>query len=240
MLLVSIHRKPRQVWHLTIGAFVVMGTLLGLFAGPLRGADVRQDVRAGTSQLVLLYDASLSQRALYVSPMSELGAPTFKERVATGVVGAKMADQIKVASFAQRFLLSPLWVKSESDIQRAFEQVLQPDNVGPSPIWDAVVASIEAFGPEASRRTLLLVSDGRASGNAHGFDEAVERAKAARVTVFACHVVALSQRSLEADRPGDPAFRLKQLAVSTGGRYSEPTLREVTRAIADLLANPRR
>lgn len=132
----------------------------------------------------------------------------------------KDEDGVRVASFGDRFLLSPDWVSGFSAIWRAFESVAQPWGER-SPIWDAIYSSVDAFDGTAARRIIFVVSDGKASGNIHGFEEALNRTMKGNVAVYAANVVGRRTRGLLAEQPGHPAARLKKIAEATKGAYGE-------------------
>lgn len=51
----------------------------------------------------------------------------------------------------------------DADAARAAEAADEP--TGPSPLWDAVAAAVEALSTASGRRALIVVTDGRATGN---------------------------------------------------------------------------
>jgi hypothetical protein len=142
-------------------------------------------------------------------------------------------DAIRVASFGDRFLLSPGWASGFAAIWEAFERITQPSG-DRSPIWDAIYSSVDAFEETPGRRVIFLVSDGKASGNVHGFDEALDRARRGKVAVFAANVVGRNSRGLQADQPGHPAARLKKLAEAMNGDYAEMV---TTKALPEFFGN---
>ena len=68
----------------------------------------------------------------------------------------------------------------------------------PSPIWDAIDAIVKALAGAPEPRVLLLMSDGRSTGNALSLDDAERRAIAAR---------RVDQRRQRGRRVADPAIR---------------------------------
>ena len=66
------------------------------------------------------------------------------------------------------------------------QKALDPEDIdthGPSPMWDAIDAAVTALAPTSGRRAVILVSDGRATGNRQSPEEVGLRATAAGVTV---------------------------------------------------------
>ena len=93
--------------------------------------------------------------------------------------------------------------------------------LGPSPIWDAVDAAVAALAQASGRRAVLLVTDGRATGNRPGPEESGARAIAAGVTV---NVVGEDwEMTLRQDATTGvrvrPGVALEWIANATGGLY---------------------
>ena len=57
------------------------------------------------------------------------------------------------------------------------------ERFGPSPIWDALDEAIRVLAPEPGRRVVILVSDGRSTGNTVSAQAVVDRAVTAGVVV---------------------------------------------------------
>jgi hypothetical protein len=190
-------------------------------------------------RLVLLYDNSSSQHLeLYARPdLQPLNRMIFERRrdqaIRALVDTAGGLIDVRLASFGERILLSPGWARTVPEVRKAFDSVWQPG--GPSPIWDAVVRVVDALEPGVRSTAILLVSDGKASANALGFDEARARAGSASVRVFVAAMNAPFGRRLNQSRPGDPTLRLKQLAETTGGQYIETALDDLPTTLARLV-----
>lgn len=225
---------------LTCVAAVLAASWLGLSltGSSWSGLGNPQAPNARPTKLVLLYDNSNSQHLVLYgrTPIFDTtGMPYTRDEVARTVAANLDADtNVRVASFGERILLSSSWVRTRADIQWAFESVTQSRD-SPSPIWDGVYSVVEALEASPDRRVILLFSDGKASANIHGFAEALERARRSAVTVNVVVVVASKTKTLEADRPGDPAERLKKMADATGGRYVERNLTEVPAYCGDFV-----
>src|SRR6185295_12955972 len=91
-----------------------------------------------------------------------------------------------------------------------------------SPVWDAIYSSIELFDDGPERRILFVLTDGKASGNVHGFDEARRRVQEAKVVVYAANSGQTLHVKPHDDLADRPAARLRALAEATGGEYAEP------------------
>jgi VWFA-related protein len=94
--------------------------------------------------------------------------------------------------------------------------------MGPSPIWDAVYDTISALQKESGKRTVILLADGRSTGNVHGLDETITRALAAGISI---HVVSAAEDDLVAVDASNaalvrPSAYLNTLAEVTGGSFA--------------------
>ena len=148
---------------------------------------------------------------------------------------------MRVATFGETFKVSATWERASDALVSAVDNVVVEDR-GRSPVWDAVYGGVDLLEATPDRRAILLISSGRATGNVHGFDEALDRARLSRVVVHAaCPSHGDSfPKTLDADNPNSPCARLKRLADATRGRYSEPWVsrpqdRELERFVADVV-----
>jgi VWFA-related protein len=95
--------------------------------------------------------------------------------------------------------------------------------LGASPAWDAVDAGATLLEAQPGRRAIVLVTDGRSSGNVHSLDDAILHAAAADVSVS---IVGEAQAEII---PQDgkrwaivrPAVFLQSMAEMTGGGYAD-------------------
>ena len=77
-------------------------------------------------------------------------------------------DRIRVGGIAREPTLAPAFSSNPRDILAASRAVLsfrREDRYGPSPIWDAMDRALDVLEPESGLRALILVSDGRGTGN---------------------------------------------------------------------------
>lgn len=118
-------------------------------------------------------------------------------------------------------------------------------NGGASPLWDTLDALVRSLAAGDGRRAIVVITDGRTTGNMLAFGEVLPRLQQSGVPVyFIC-----------AERPGeppwiaDPARRLRQISAATGGRYStikkysgvsRPNPKEVGRAIRQVVDDIRK
>jgi VWFA-related protein len=90
-----------------------------------------------------------------------------------------------------------------------------------SPIWDAVDLALPFFANEPGRRAIVLVTDGRASGNSSHVEDVAKRAAEVGVAVSIVELEA-TPRTLEmigTPAVPSPAPFLRMLAAATGGTY---------------------
>jgi hypothetical protein len=92
----------------------------------------------------------------------------------------------------------------------------------PSLIWDGVCAAAEALADAPGRRILILVTDGRATGNRLGFADALDRVRQTGTVVHAIRVnPRVGQGGWIEDLSVDPSDNLKALAKASGGTFLE-------------------
>ena len=97
------------------------------------------------------------------------------------------------------------------------------DRIGPSPLWDGVQTAVEALELEWRRRAIVMVTDGRATGNVHGMAYVMGHAIAASVSINIVAVptgMFLPQGGTAAARVRPSAW-LEEMAGATGGAYAE-------------------
>jgi Mg-chelatase subunit ChlD len=141
------------------------------------------------------------------------------------------ADRARLGVFGTTIALTPTALSGRVAIARAASGFAGVEG-GPSPVWDALNASAVALDTAAGRRAVIVVTDGRSTGNRISFAEIVARLEQARLPVF---VVALD---LKRPPTPDPGVRLRQLAERTGGRYflakRDGVAAAIKRAVASL------
>ena len=95
--------------------------------------------------------------------------------------------------------------------------------LGGSPAWDAVDEAVTVLESEPGRRAIILVTDGRSTGNVRSLDEAIRHATEAGVSVF---VVGegldeeIYQDNWTVKAQVRPTVSLEGLARTTGGAYA--------------------
>lgn len=138
-------------------------------------------------------------------------------------------DMVRISTFnGPPTFLTP-FTSDRPTLDRAvkqFEALTSADRYGPSPIWDALVATAEAPPTSADGRVLphviLLITDGRATSNRLQLNSAIDRLVALNTIVC---VIGIPAR-VEFSGGGrvfvvDPAPFLKRVADATGGLHLE-------------------
>ena len=96
------------------------------------------------------------------------------------VPALRPGDRARIGGIANRLVLSPAFtsVRKELIVRGAEGPRLSTRRqvTVASPIWDAVQESVRALEPEPGRRGIVLVSDGRATGNTIAATEAIQSA----------------------------------------------------------------
>jgi VWFA-related protein len=140
------------------------------------------------------------------------------------VGGLSAQDTVRIGAFAKSLTLSPPFRANLRGLLAAARTALRPrktDSFGPSPIWDAVYTSVGALVAEEGRRAVVLVTDGRASGNRRSLEEVAVYATLAAVSI---NIVG-QDSDLVLFQQGTSGIRvragasLEWLAAATSGRY---------------------
>jgi hypothetical protein len=133
-------------------------------------------------------------------------------------------DRWRLGIVAKRIALGPAFTSDREELQRSADALLtlaEGERYGPSPIWDAVDAGVSAFESRTGKKAIVLLSDGRTTGNRIGLAAVTRRALAARIPVTVICTGAGLMFQLERNQVlmVDPGVALEQLARETGGRY---------------------
>ena len=133
-------------------------------------------------------------------------------------------DRVQAGAFARQISISPPFAGNSKAFLTAVRKTLDPrdeETLGPSRLWDALDEAIKALVTSEGRRSVLVVTDGQATGNRDGPQEVAPRAVAAGVAVS---VVGLDwERTIRQDAETGvrvrPGVALEWIAGATGGRY---------------------
>jgi hypothetical protein len=227
-----LHREPivaheRRPWRvvpwtlesrLTVNDFEVSRDQVPCVVDSASPADTRLAV-------ALLLDVSSSSQVRFdhiLKAVRKFVVPTLRpsDRLSVVRIGGKEG------------VVATPFTSAASEVVKAAETVLAPSaghpmtvnlgfGYGPSPIWDAVDGAVTALRAERDTRGVILLTDGRATGNRVGIDEVVGRAVEAGVPVSVVGAVVarvLRQDAVTAARVRPKVF-IEGMADETGGVY---------------------
>jgi len=133
-------------------------------------------------------------------------------------------DRWRFGSFAQQLRMGSELSSDAAALRAATGAILNvPDaeRFGPSPAWDAADAGVTALEGERGRRSVVLITDGRSTGNRRGLVELVRHAVAAGVPISVIGPVG-EQRYTVSESTAlivNSTLGLQTLAAETGGAY---------------------
>jgi hypothetical protein len=146
-------------------------------------------------------------------------------------------DRLRLSTVGGRAFSTPFRAEVpdlKRDVRRALDQG-DDDGYGATPLWDALHDAITVLAREPEPRAILLLSDGRATGNRHGLVEIADYAMAHHVLVHVIvrHAAQRIRQSAESAVLVQPAAPIEVMAIYTGGNlYTYP---EAQREVAELL-----
>ena len=132
-------------------------------------------------------------------------------------------DRARLALVASPVAFGPwLPVGRPADTNMA-RSLLDRAGAEPSPIWDAIDAAAQLLAGSKAPRSIIVISDGRATGNALGLEDVAARAAAIGVSITAISEADEKVLPQGADAPARvrPDASLQWLADHTGGVYLE-------------------
>jgi hypothetical protein len=140
--------------------------------------------------------------------------------------GFRPADRVRVGSVGRQLTMGPRFTSDAAEIKSTWQALFEAPPVewlGPSPIWDAVEGAVAALADESGHRAIVLVTDGQASGNVHGYSEVSAQAALSGVsvsTVTEDSMLPTIPMTTMASYGVDPALRLRSMADFTGGSFA--------------------
>jgi VWFA-related protein len=168
--------------------------------------------------LVVLFDISASMDSTLKRNVIRSGVEKgFVDRLAP-------RDRVHVGAFGKQISIGPPIVGNPRALIAAVRRALDPreaDRLGPSPIWDAVDSAVTALAQADGRRAVLLVTDGRGTGNRHSPEDVATRAALSGVAVSVLgedFEMTLRQDANTGVRVR-PGVALRYIASATGGLY---------------------
>jgi len=157
---------------------------------------------------VVVFDVSSSAGGLSIADAAK--------RVANA---ARKGDSIRIATFARKILISDTRLFDDASASKAAREVSQQG--GPSPLWDALHASLTAVESDSGIRAAAVFTDGMATGNDKGFSEIEEVAAASGVIVSAVGMGDNALRAASTMRAVGRNDAIRRLVEGTGGNYIE-------------------
>ena len=168
--------------------------------------------------LVVLFDISASMDSTLKRNVIRSGVEKgFVDRLAP-------RDRVHVGAFGKQISIGPPIAGNPRALIAAVRRALDPrdaDRLGPSPIWDAVDSAVTALAQADGRRAVLLVTDGRGTGNRHSPEDVAARAALSGVAVSVLgedFEMTLRQDGNTGVRVR-PGVALRYIANATGGMY---------------------
>jgi VWFA-related protein len=137
-------------------------------------------------------------------------------------------DRARIGSFSETIRIDPEgFTSSHSALRQILDENLQAE--GPTPLWNATVAAMDALVNEDGRRVVLLFTDGRNTpdpGRNLTFDEVRLRAQTTDVMVYAIGLAGTRCVSLSPPPPGSGVLfqRRRPGGVGGGGGQRGPRL----------------
>ena len=156
------------------------------------------------------------------SPSMKLSGGAFGGAAREFVASLDAADRWRAGEFADRILFSRAFAPGRSPFRlepREPIAVRERAVRGGSPLWDALHHSVELLADQPGRRSLLVFTDGRASGNDYSLDEVAEFSVDNAASVSA--IVPVRSVGIRQNRETiaviSPEANLDRLARYTGG-----------------------
>jgi hypothetical protein len=160
------------------------------------------------------YEQLLAFRAKYPGIRS---IPDLRVELPRSLVSGLRPDAaVQFGSFGRIIQFSRVVGPDRRALEAAMAETEQDG--GPSPIWDALSRAAASLAARDGDRVVLLITDGRASGNVLGFDDALKDALSAGVRVYVFDMHSASDRRILDDADG-PSRDLRRIALNTNGEY---------------------
>lgn len=168
--------------------------------------------RTGPASVVLLLDVTRSN-AWRARPLDQ--------QLGDFAAALDPNDHLMLATIGPSIALSPFQPATHdirADVRRAVDEGLQR-GVHNSPIWDAAYRAITVLAAQPPPRMILLLSDGRATGNRYGLIEIADFAMANGITIniLLRHTAATIRQTTDTAVLVQPGVPLEALATYTGG-----------------------
>jgi VWFA-related protein len=171
---------------------------------------------AAAPSMVVLLDSTLSTHWT-------IRSASYVQVIERFVAALAPTDRVRMGVIARTLRLSKAPTSDRRQLVRDTQELLvlpEEDRQGPSPIWDATLVAVETLATESGQRAVVLVTDGRASGNVTGLREVAIHAISAGVSVSsvtACEERVMIGQTRTTAASVAPGRQLAWLAGMTGG-----------------------
>lgn len=200
--------------------------LAGVFAIAQRPGEAR--TAAGASILreslsvTFLYELTIGVTNQSVS--SDDGLKILTEELLSNL---NSDDSLRFGFVARHLFLSRRFAANElADFySKVVMTTVVPDNerFGPSPLCDELYRVVSTIADDEGRRAVIIVTDGRSTGNLRGLDELIAHARDSSVSISAMDYAPaewfLPDRAERARFAANPADMMRDIASATAGRY---------------------
>jgi hypothetical protein len=142
--------------------------------------------------------------------------------------GLQAGEEARIGGFAQELHLSPAFSRDGRVLRKALDAAFshkKETTYGPSPIWDHTYTVVDELARAEGRRSIILFTDGRATGNRRSIHDLAERCIQAGVSLNVLSYdrqvyIRQDETSAVVVRPRNP---LLWIAEVTGGRLLGPS-----------------
>ena len=125
---------------------------------------------------------------------------------------------------SHRLTLGDQFTEDRDHLTRSWRAMLainREEHAGPSRIWDVAARAIQVLASEQGTRTLILITDGYATGNRLTPDDVIGAAREHSVVI---HVISFALDREVLQREGNSVFvrpnaALRRIAEATGGEF---------------------
>ena len=227
VLAVGAAAAPRSISHATIVVDVAALDSTGAAVPKLSSADIELLIDDVAVPVVSVTPAPTALNLVLVVDHSS-SVPVRRTDLINAIGGQWLpllvtGDRARLALVASPVAFGPwLPVGRPADTNLA-RSLLDRAGAEPSPIWDAIDAAAQLLAGSKAPRSIIVISDGRATGNALGLEDVAARAAAIGVSITAISEADEKVLPQGADAPARvrPDASLQWLADQTGGVYLE-------------------
>jgi hypothetical protein len=140
----------------------------------------------------------------------------------------KPGEEVRIGGFAQELRLSPAFSSDPRVLRKALDAAFshrKETTYGPSPIWDHTFTVVDELARVHGRRSIILFTDGRATGNRHSIHDLAERCIQTGISLNVLSYdrqvyIRQDETNAVVVRPRNP---LLWIAEVTGGRLLGPS-----------------